>query len=76
MSALPPYLPVPHPYHCVLHTDSGLKRLQAIILGLGVPDIALEKAKHNKISLILSPTVSLKSDELDDSCGGEEGFYF
>jgi hypothetical protein len=53
-----------------------LKRLQAIILGLGVPDIALEKAKRNKISLILSPTVSLKSDELDDSCGGEEGFYF
>ena len=55
---------------------SGLKRLQAIILGLGVPDIVIEKAKLNKISLILSPTVTLKSDELDETCGGEEGFYF
>ena len=79
-SALP-YTTLTSPYFTnvqlyLCHAHSGLKRLQAIILGLGVPDIIIEKAKLNKISLILSPTVALKGDELDDSCGGEEGFYF
>ena len=56
---------------------SGLKRLQAIILGFGVPNIVIEKTTINTDSLILSPTVPLVDDSIDDEDhGGEEGFYF
>lgn len=58
---------------------SGLKRLQAIILGVGAPNIVIEKASVNTDSLILSPCsvdLRVKGDNGEEDLYGEEGFYF
>jgi hypothetical protein len=58
---------------------SGLKRLQAIILGVGAPDIVIEKSSINTDSLILSPCsvdLRVKGDNGEEDLYGEEGFYF